>query len=327
MSTPTEAKKPASYYELMKLKPFEPDVNVIRQHFVKIVEQIRAKIAAEPTQPRWPAMLGEMTHAMLVLSDARRKNDYDASIGGKQGRDVRLMDLDKIVRARKVLDEAGLEKAQKFADTVNLDLHEAIINQKLATPETVMPLYAESIGLPYVQLSALTFDESLIATVPAVMARQNSFTPVLVDDDQVVIAAPRPLKPDIEDQLRLRFGKQLRQVICSKAAIDEAINKYYPREAAAAQMAAVPQTSSSGGGSSAAPAAGSSGAKPRLNKSELAKKKLKIGGIAGMMTAMVLVIGGTLFTDMPLTSPMLLRLGGLAVGAVVFAVTYLVVNE
>ena len=188
-----------------------------------------------------------------------------------------------------------------------------------------MPLYAESIGLPYVQLSALTFDESLIATVPAVMARQNSFTPVLVDDDQVVIAAPRPLKPDIEDQLRLRFNKQLRQVICSKAAIDEAINKYYPREAAAAQMAAAPQAPSGGG--SAASSSGGSVAKPRLNKAELAKKKLKIGGIAGMMTAMVLVIGGTLFTDMPLTSPMLLRFGGLAVGAVVFAVTYLVVNE
>lgn len=325
MSTSPEAKKQASYYDLMKLKPFEPDVNVIRQHFVKIVEQIRAKIAAEPNQPRWPAMLGEMTHAMLVLSDARRKNDYDASIGGKQGRDVRLMELDKIVKARKVLDEAGLEKAQKFADTVNLELHEAIINQKLASPDVVMPLYAESIGLPYVQLSALTFDESLIATVPAVMARQNSFTPVLVDDDQVVIAAPRPLKPDIEDQLRLRFNKQLRQVICSKAAIDEAINKYYPREAAAAQMAAVPQAPSGGG--SAASSSGGSVAKPRLNKAELAKKKLKIGGIAGMMTAMVLVIGGTLFTDMPLTSPMLLRFGGLAVGAVVFAVTYLVVNE
>ncbi len=326
MSTSPEAKKPASYYDLMKLKPFEPDVNVIRQHFVKIVEQIRAKIVAEPNQPRWPAMLGEMTHAMLVLSDARRKNDYDASIGGKQGRDVRLTELDKIVKARKVLDDAGLEKAQKFADTVNLELHEAIINQKLASPDVVMPLYAESIGLPYVQLSALTFDESLIATVPAVMARQNSFTPVLIDDDQVVIAAPRPLKPDIEDQLRLRFNKQLRQVICSKAAIDEAINKYYPREAAAAQMAAAPQASS-GGGSAASSSSGGSVAKPRLNKAELAKKKLKIGGIAGMMTAMVLVIGGTLFTDMPLTSPMLLRFGGLAVGAVVFAVTYLVVNE
>ena len=77
----------------------------------------------------------------------------------------------------------------------------------------------------------------------------------------------------------------------------------------------------------AAAPAGGSAATPRLNKAELAKKKLKIGGIAGMMTAMVLVIGGTLFTNMPLESPMLLRFGGLAVGAVVFAVTYLVVNE
>ena len=85
MSTSPEAKKPASYYDLMKLKPFEPDVNVIRQHFVKIVEQIRAKIVAEPNQPRWPAMLGEMTHAMLVLCDARRKNDNTPPNAGSKG--------------------------------------------------------------------------------------------------------------------------------------------------------------------------------------------------------------------------------------------------
>jgi hypothetical protein len=325
MSTPTEAKKAPSYYDLLKLKPLEADIGLVRAHFHKIVEQIRAKMAAEPGVDRWPKMLGEMTHAMLVLSDARRKNDYDASIGGKSGRDVRLVDLDKLVKARKLLDDAGFEKAQKFADTVNLDLHEAIINQKLATPEAVMPLYAESIGLPFVTLSDLAVDESLIPTVPAVLARQNSFAPVLVDEGQVVVAVTRPLKPEIEEQLRLRFDKQIRQVIVTKAAIDEAINKYYPREAAAAQMSAVPQApQSSGGGDSSG---GGGAPRPRVNKAELRKKKLKIGGIAGMFTAMIIIVGGTLFTNMGLENAMLLRIIGISAGALAFAVAFLVVSE
>lgn len=323
MSSPAEAKKPASYYDLLKVKPFESDIGLIRKHFKKIVEQIRAKIAAEPASPRWPAMMTEMTKAMLVLSDARRKNDYDASIGGKQGRDVRLVEVEQLVKSRKLLDDAAYEKAKKFADTVNLEFHEAIINQKLATPDLVMPLYAESLGLPFVDLTDLTFDESLIGVVPAVLARQNSLTPVLVDEDQVVVASPKPLKPEIEDQLRLRFSKQIRQVICTKAAIDEAIGKYYSRETAAAQMNTVPQAaqaSSSSGAAGGAPA-------PRINKAELKKKKLKIGGVAGMMTAMFIIFGLSLFTDLALTNGMMVRLGGVAAGAVVFAITYLVINE
>ena len=52
MSSSAEAKKPASYYDLLKVKPFESDIGLIRKHFKKIVEQIRAKIAAEPASPR-----------------------------------------------------------------------------------------------------------------------------------------------------------------------------------------------------------------------------------------------------------------------------------
>ncbi|MGC3967300.1 MAG: hypothetical protein QM775_07990 [Pirellulales bacterium] len=272
-------------------------------------------------------MLTDMTHAMLVLSDARRKNDYDASIGGKQGRDLRLIDLDKLVKARKLLDDAGFEKAQKFADTVNLDLHEAIVNQKLATPEAVMPLYAESIGLPFVTLSDLVVDESLVPIVPAVLARQNSLSPVLIDEGQVVVATTRPLKPEIEEQLRLRFDKQIRQVIVTKAAIDEAIGKYYPREAAAAQMAAVPQAPQGSGGGGGSSSGGGGGSKPRVNKAELRKKKLKIGGIGGMFTAMIIIVGGSLFTNMGVENAMLLRMIGVVAGAVVFAVGYLAVSE
>lgn len=324
MSTPTEPKRPQTHYDLLKLKALEPDVAVVRKHFGKMVEQVRAKAAEEPTSGRWPQLLKDLTQAMLVLCDARRKNDYDQTIGGKAGRDVRLVGIEKLVRARKVLDDEALEKAKKLSDTLNLDLHEAIINQKLALPETIMPLYAESIGLPYVELSWLEFDESLMPTVPAVMARQNTFTPVLKDDDQIIVAATKPLKPEIEDQLRLRFGAQIRQVIGTKSAVDAAIGKYYSREAAVKQMHAVPQAAQSSSSSSAAAAPARD--KPKLSRQERAKNKLKIGAVSGMMTAMTIILGMNFFTDLPNTNLTLVYLSGLGAGGIAFGIGYFVAD-
>ncbi len=327
MSSPPGTNKPAGHYDLLKLKAFESDQAVIRKHFHKLVEQVRAQIAKEPGVLKWEQMLRDLTKSMLVLCDARRKADYDASLGGGGSRDAKLVDLERIVRARKVLDETALDKAKKFADTVNLDLHEAIINQKLAPADVVMPLYADSIGLPFVALGDLTIDESLVPTVPAVMARQNSFTPVLRDEGAVVIASPKPLKPEIEEQLALRFNAPVRQLICTKAAIDDVINRLYPREAAVAQMNAVPKAAS-GGARAAVADSSDAPARKTINKAELKKKKQKVALASGFFSFMVCVFV-SMFMQWTLVEGGMLKtyLGAGAVGGLVAAVAYLVVNE
>jgi hypothetical protein len=161
MSTSAEAGKASTHYQSLRLKPFESDQAVIRNNFKQLVQQVRAKMAAEPTVAKWPAMLTDMTRAMLVLCDARRKADYDLSLGNTAARDARTMDLAKILRARKAVDDVQLDKAQKFADTVNIELKDAVVQQKLLPPDVVMPLYADSLGLPFVHLSDLTIDHSL----------------------------------------------------------------------------------------------------------------------------------------------------------------------
>ncbi|MCE9607200.1 MAG: hypothetical protein K8U03_20125 [Planctomycetia bacterium] len=326
MSTSPENKRPKTHYELLGLNALEPDLAVVRKSFNKRVDQVRIKIAEEPKSPRWPQMLTDMTKAMLVLSDVRRKNDYDQSLGGKAGRDVRLVQLHKLIRARKVLDDEPLEKARKLADTLNLDLHEAIINQKLAPHDVVMPLYAESLGMPFVDLASMTFDESLIPTVPAIMARQNTLVPVVVDDGQVIIASPKPLKPEMEEQLRLRFGAQIRQIICTKAAVDLAISRYYSREAALAEMHSVPQGSI---GSAADKSSSTAALKvpARVNKAELRQKKLKIGAVSGMMTAMAIIFGLNLFTQLGQTNLTLVYTSAFGAGLVAFALGFVIVSD
>jgi hypothetical protein len=324
MSTSTDSGKGTNYYQLLKLKPFETDQEVIRTHFHKLVAQVRAKIAAEPYAPKWKSMLNEITRAMLVLTEARRKADYDAQLGHPTPPEAKPLPLLKLLRQRKLLDDTALERAKKFAETINIDLHEAITQQKLLAADVVMPLYADSLGLPFVQLADMTIDEGLISTVPALMARQNSLTPVMMDGGFIVIASPKPIRPEIEEQLRLRFDSSVRQVICTKAAIDEAISTHYPREAAAAQMTRGADTQDAPGkkGTDA-----KAGAAKRISREELRSKKLKIGFIAAAFSTMAIVFGGQLFTDLAVTNPYALPVGGLCVGAVAFLIGFFVVNE
>ena len=57
------------------------------------------------------------------------------------------MPRQEILLAGQTLDQAQMDKAQSFADAVGLEIHQAVMQQKLAEPEAVMMAYAESIGL------------------------------------------------------------------------------------------------------------------------------------------------------------------------------------
>lgn len=326
MSTAADAGKASNHYQLLRLKPFESDVALIRNNFHKLIEQVRAKEAAEPGVVKWKKMEVEMTRAMLVLCDTRRKADYDLTLGNTNARDSRPAELGKILRARKLLDDVQLDKARKFADTVNMELRDAVVQQKLLAPDVVIPLYADSLGLPFVHLADMTIDETLIGVVPAIMARQHSIVPVMHDGIMILVASPNPIRSEIEEQLRLRFDSPISQVICTKAAVDTVIAKYYPREAAAAQMstaAAVSRQATSGKSEG-----GGDTESPRLNRAELQKKKLKIGFVCGAFTMMVVVFALMLFTEMGISGQStMMYLMGFGAGLVAFVVGYLVVSE
>jgi hypothetical protein len=100
-----------------------------------------------------------------------------------------------------------------------------------------MPAYAESIGLPYLDLSDIQIDPALAARMPAALARQNSCAPLMIDGNQMLVVAPHPIDPDVEQELRLRLGLPVRTILCTPAAITEVLDRHFPREAAAAEMA------------------------------------------------------------------------------------------
>jgi hypothetical protein len=286
----TETARPLNYYQLLRITQFEDDTAKIRAHYQRMNSHLR-KYAASEYKEKASVLLSELTKAMLCLTDSRRKSEYDASLGRKtSAAESRKRSLEEILLLRKVVDREQLEKANKLASAIGMDLRDAVMQQKLAKPEVIMQAYAESLGLPFLDLSLMTPNEELIAKLPAVMARQHSCVPLLVDEEKVVVASPNPLRTDVEDEVRLRMGLTVRTVLCTPGDIHDLINKYYPKEAANAQMGIT------------GPTTDGKPAKPVMDPVERKKRRQQITMVSTMFTFMIFIFLGSYFKFAPTSS-------------------------
>ncbi|MBI2823900.1 MAG: general secretion pathway protein GspE [Planctomycetia bacterium] len=293
-----DADRPLNHYQLLRLNKFEDDPARIRLHYRKMNAHVR-KFATGDYAQQSQEVLNELAKAMLCLTDTRRKGEYDASLGREETSKRRKHTLEEILVGRKIIDMPQLEKARNLAKAIGLEIRDAVMQQKLAAPDAVMQAYAESLGLPYLDLGDVGVSEALAPNVPAVLARQHSCVPVMVDNGQLLMASPNPLIPEVEEELRLRIGMPVRTVLCTPSDINAAMAKYYPREVAAAQMAAGTASPA------AAPAAGNANqpaaAAPPLSAEERAEQKKRqqfIAIVAGNFAFIGTVLFGFLAPKM-----------------------------
>ena len=310
-----ETARPLNHYQLLRLKSFEDNSAKIREHYRKMNAHVR-KFATGDYSRQSQALLNELARAMLTLTDVARKREYDASLGRSDSGELRRRTFEEVLLANKVVDQAQLDKARNYAKAVGLEVRDAVLQQKLATPDVVMLAYAESIGLPYLELGDVGVDEQLASQIAPTMARQYSCVPVMADGGQLLMASPNPLVPDVEEELRLRFSMPVRTVLCTPASINDAIAKYYPPDAV--QAAPAP---SRGKQNQAAPAAATpAAAKPALSPEERAKRQ-KTAAILGFnltvivtMLLFTLVLQGSTFLGIILS----VLLGSAVAGAAWF---------
>jgi hypothetical protein len=255
----TETARPLNHYQLLRLKPFEDDTAKVREHYRAMNAHVR-KYAAGDYAKQSQDLLNELAKAMLCLTDKQRKGDYDATLGRKDAAGkLKARTFEQILLATKVVDQTALDKARNFAKAINVEVRDALVQQKLAKAEAVLPAYAESIGVPYLDLSDVPLNAGLIARIPPVIARQHSCIPVMVDNGQLLMASPNLLNPDVEEELRLRFNMPVRSVLCTPANINEAIAKFVPRDGSAPEpmpaAEVAPQPAAGAAPTAAAPAA------------------------------------------------------------------------
>ncbi|MDO5308326.1 MAG: hypothetical protein Q4G03_02365 [Planctomycetia bacterium] len=227
--------RPLNYYQLLKFNDFVDDPKLIRERYQQLNEHVR-KYATGDYIEESQALLNELVRAMLCLTDAERKAEYDHQLGRKvegqsQTDAYGRRSFEAILREESIVSPDQIKKAKAFSDAVGVDLHQALLQQKAADPERIMVAYAESLGLPFVNLDDVPVDEFYAPQINPVTARQHSFVPVMSDMGKLILASPEPISIDVEDELRMLFEIPVRCAICTPQQINAAIAKYYPRDA------------------------------------------------------------------------------------------------
>ncbi|MBC19796.1 MAG: hypothetical protein CMJ74_06010 [Planctomycetaceae bacterium] len=231
-----EAERPLDYYQLLRLSRFEDDQDRVRRHYRKMHNHAR-KFATGEFSNVSQELLNELARAMLCLTDLERKKEYDISLGRKSdGTRKQQGGLAEILLQKKLLTREQLEVADSYASAVGLSLRDAVCQKNFLSQLAVMQAFAQAEGLPFIELTDFTIDESLLPRISAVIARTHSVVPLMIERDQLLLASPNPLDLHLEEDLKLRLGIPVRTVLCTSSDANRIIQRYYPREKADAEI-------------------------------------------------------------------------------------------
>src|SRR5947208_13109642 len=110
----SDTERPLNHYQLLRVKRFEDDTTKVRDNYRKMNAHVR-KFAAGEFAKQSQDLLNELAKAMLCLTDATRKGEYDASQGREQQAPGQRRTLEQILLGRKVIDANQLAKARAYA--------------------------------------------------------------------------------------------------------------------------------------------------------------------------------------------------------------------
>ena len=155
--------RPLNYYQLLKFNRFVDDPKVIREQYRKQNAYVPNYATGHNIQES-QELLNELAKAMLCLTDAERKAEYDHSLGRKVAGQSETdsygrRSLETILREDRIATPEQIKKAKNYAEALGVGLHQALMQQKVADPEKIMLAYAESIGVPFISLEAVPVDE------------------------------------------------------------------------------------------------------------------------------------------------------------------------
>jgi hypothetical protein len=224
-----EGPRPPDHYALLRLVQFEDDPEKIRKHYKKLNAHVR-KYATGQYSVESQELLNELAKAMLCLTDAESKKEYDRSLG-------RVIDERDAATGRKpltaylqeegVLTGAQVNEVKSHADRIGLTLRDAVVQMKLATVEQATRAYANELGLSYIDLTDMVPEEAALDALPKNVVRRYTCLPLFVDAEKVLVACADEPSHDLEEEIRLRFGRPMKTVLATPQSIKENIDRYY----------------------------------------------------------------------------------------------------
>lgn len=273
-----EGPRPPDHYQLLRLVQFEDDTEKIRKNYKKLNAHVR-KYATGQYSDQSQSLLNELAKAMLCLTDAESKQEYDQGLGrvvddrdARTGRRPLLAFLqdDGAVSAEQV------REVKSHAERTGLSIRDALVQLKLVDADAATRALAKELGRPYVDLGDMIPDDSVLDQVPRSVVRRHVCLPLFIDHGGVLVACAEEPDSELEDEIRLRFGLPIRPVLATPLSINQGIAKYY----AAGLRTEAPAAAGTG-------ASKSSASRERVVLTDEDKAQRKQYGILGMCWAFI----------------------------------------
>lgn len=229
LGIPESVPRPPDHYQLLRLPQFEDDAEKIRAHYKKLNAHVR-KYATGQYSIQSQDLLNELAKAMLCLTDADRKRDYDESLGREFEPETDVFGRQPLLET--LIRDGHLSREQRrdveeFASARGLSERDAVVQMKLVKPSIAAQALARQLGYSYVDLEDMVPEDSALDLVPRALVKRHAFIPLFIDDDELLVACVDQLEPETEEELRLRYGVPVRPVIATPRAINQAIAQYY----------------------------------------------------------------------------------------------------
>ena len=224
-----DGERPPDHYTLLRLKSFEDDPSKVRNNYRKLNAHVR-KYATGQYSVQSQELLNEMAKAMLLLTDPDRKRDYDESLGREYDEVSTPGSSNSLagwLKEQGHLDGKQAREAEQFAEERGIALRDAVVQMKLLDEETAAMGQAVELGFSYVDLAETVPDDDVLDKVQRNMVKRNSFVPLFVDEEYLLVACVEEPAHELEDELRLIYSRPIRPVVASLSMINESISKYY----------------------------------------------------------------------------------------------------
>ncbi|APZ97049.1 general secretion pathway protein GspE [Fuerstiella marisgermanici] len=256
-----EGDRPPDNYTLLRVVMFEDNVDKIQTNYRKLNAHVR-KYATGQYLKESQDLLNEMAKAMLCLTDPDAKQEYDESLGREapqqdDGDEPRTV-LQYLV-SKNVIKRGQVAEIESFADARGLTHRDAVVQMKLADQTQATQALATELRMSFVDLDDMLPEDDVLDRLPRNVVKRHRCLPLFEDRGKLLVACVDEPPPDLEDEIRLRFGMPMRGVLAVPRSIQQSIAKYYAPgerdEAAAANVpAATGKTKKGGAAGKAKPA-------------------------------------------------------------------------
>jgi len=226
-----EGDRPPDHYTLLRLVMFEDSADKVRGNYRKLNAHIRRFATGQYLKPSQD-LLNELAKAMLCLTDPEAKREYDAAHGRDfsdsptAAHDETVNTLQFLV-SKDVIKRGQVDEIEHFADARGLTHRDAVVQMKLANAAQATQALAAELRLSYVDLQDMLPEDDVLDGLPRSVVKRHTCLPLFEDGGQLLVACAHEPTPDLEDEVRLRFGMSMRAVLAVPRQVNQAIAKYY----------------------------------------------------------------------------------------------------